>query len=232
MFTLSGRTSELTCDIFPPFDVSEGEWEIGLVDLATYNSIPNIEKDVNDKFYYTLEDKQQEIVIEEGSYEITDIESYILKKIDKSVNFKLKANTKTLKVEISCNVPIDFTKDNTIASLLGFKSQILEPGTHSSDKPEGVSILKVNSILVECSIARGSYQNGRETHLIYEFFPLVDVGYKIVQVQSNILYLPLNVQRINNITVTLKDQDGNLVNFRNEVITVRLHVRKRNGFGI
>jgi len=49
MFSLSGKGPIISCEVFPPLDVSDGEWEIGLVGLSTYNSVPNIEKDVNDK---------------------------------------------------------------------------------------------------------------------------------------------------------------------------------------
>lgn len=232
MFCLSGKGPVLTCEVFPPYDVSEGHWEIGLVDLATYNSIPNIEKDINDKFYYKVNGVEKFIVFEEGTYEIEDIEAYVLSKVDKSVEFKLKANSNTLKVQLSTNIEIDFTKAQTIRTLLGFNPQILKPGTYISDSPDGVNIIKVNVIRVECNIARGSFQNGHETHLIHEFFPLVQVGYKLVEVPATILYLPLNVQKINNITISLKDQDGNLVNFRDETISLRLHVRKNNGFSI
>lgn len=232
MFCLSGKGPVLSSEVFPPYDVSEGQWEIGLVDLSTYNSIPNIEKNVNDKFIYKFNNNEKHIVFEEGSYEIEDIEAYILSKVESGVELKLKANSNTLKVQLITNVEIDFTKEQTIGPLLGFSQKILNPGTHLSDSPDGVNIIKVNVIRVECNIARGSFQNGHETHLVHEFFPLVQTGYKLVEVPTTILYMPLNVQKINNITISLKDQDGFPVNFRNETISVRLHVRKNNGFGI
>lgn len=52
MFCISGRGSSLSCEIFPPFDCSKDNYVVGLVDLTTYNAIPNIEAGVNDKFYY------------------------------------------------------------------------------------------------------------------------------------------------------------------------------------
>ena len=38
--------------------------------------------------------------------------------------------------------------------------------------------------------------------------------------------MPISTKVINNIELRLVDQDGDLVNFREEVITVRLHLRK------
>ena len=79
MFCLTGRDSVLTCEVFPPFDVSDGQWEIGLVGFTTYNSIPNVEEGVNDKLYYG----DKEITKHEGSYEIEDFDKYFLEQIDK-----------------------------------------------------------------------------------------------------------------------------------------------------
>ncbi|WP_221935999.1 hypothetical protein, partial [Klebsiella pneumoniae] len=60
-----------------PIDVTSGAWELGLLELVTYNSIPNVETNVNDKFYYG----QKEITIPEGAYEIGDIEKYVKSKV-------------------------------------------------------------------------------------------------------------------------------------------------------
>lgn len=232
MFCISGKGSVISCSIFPPYDVSNGNYEIGLVDLMTYNTIPNIEKSKNNKFYYKFNNSEKIISIEEGSYEIEDISKYIKEKLESGIQFSLTPNTSTLKVEIDSNIEIDFSKPNSIGTLLGFKPQILKPGKHSSDSSDGVQIININTIRVECSIVRGSYQNGVESHILHEFFPLVGVGYKIIEVPGTILYLPLNVRTINNITVSLKDQNDKLINLRKEILSVRLHVRKQNGSSI
>lgn len=230
MFCLSGKGSRITCDMFPPYDVSNGEYVIGLVDLSTFNSIPNVETGVNDKFYYGKEGNS--ITIEEGSYEIEDLSNYIQGRLPNGLHLRLEANNNTLKTEIRCNEVIDFTKEKTIAPILGFTKKMLEPNkTHSSDAP--VNILKVNSIRVECNIVRGSFDNGVESHVIHEFFPQVEPGYKIVESPGTVIYLPLNVQKVHTITIELKDQDNRPVNLRGEILSVRLHIKKvGNGSGI
>lgn len=222
MFCLSGIAPLVSCEVFPPMDVSDGEYEIGLIDLSTYYTIPNIEKGKNDKFYCG----DREITIEEGAYEIENIEEYIRSALPKNIMFSLKANNNTLKSEIKCGRKIFFDRDNTIAPVLGFKKKELEAGKlHVSDLP--INIMKVNTIRVECNIVRGSFQNGIEGHVLHELYPEVPPGYKIVEKPSNVIYLPLNVQRVSNISVALKDQDGNLINFRKEPVSLRLHIRKR-----
>lgn len=228
MFCLSGQGSTISCELFPTLDLSKGDWEVGLVDLTTYNSIPNIEKGVNDKFYYG---NDGEITIDTGSYEIEDLEDVIRKNLKEGVTLSLKPNNNTLKAELNCNEWVHFERPNSVATLLGFNAQAYEPNkTHVSEGE--VNIVKVNVIRVECNIVRGSYDNGRESHVLHEFYPIVGPGFKIVEIPTTIIYLPVNVQRVSNITVQLKDQDGKLVNLRKEAVSLRLHLRQRYGNGI
>lgn len=230
MFSLNGNKSVITCEVFPPLQMDEGEWEIGLVDLTTFNSIPNIETGLNDKFIYG----GKEIIIDEGSYEISNIEAFILqylKENDPTVSFSLKANNNTLKAEISCSEEIDFQATRTIGPMLGFSQlKLAANGKHVSDQP--VDILRVSSVRVECNIVRGAFDNGREGHILHEFYLTVAPGYKVVEIPRTVIYLPLNVRTISNITVQLKDQNGKLVNFRGETISLRLHIRHSHGSDI
>ena len=60
---------------------------------------------------------------------------------------------------------------------------------------------------------------------LHEFFPAVPIGYKIIEVPSQVIYLPVTVKNIDKLQLRIVDQDGDLVNFRGEVITVRLHIK-------
>ena len=220
MFCLTG-TNRLSADVFPPI-VLDGSYEIGLVDLYTYNSIPNIEKDVNNRFYYG--NKYYEFP--EGSYELKDI-SRMLKK---HLNVQLISNTNTLKCELFSTEKVDFTKPYNIGSLFGFGPIVTEPNRwYYSSRP--VDVNRVNTIRVECNIVRGSYLNGVEGHVLHEFFPRVPSGYKIMETPPTIIYMPVNTQTIDHISLRIVDQDGRAVNFRGETITVRLNLRRRNNVG-
>ena len=232
MFSLSGLSPSISCDIFPPIDLRDGEYEIGLVDLTTYNSIPNIEKGVNDKFYYG---ENGEITIDEGSYELEELVTHINNKIGRSKFLTITANKNTLKAEMKCVEDVHFEKENSVGKMLGFKKQVykVDGKTKKHISENVINIITVNTIRVECNIARGSFENGREGHVLHEFYPTVGTGYKIVEVPNTIIYLPVNVQRINNLTVTLRDQNGRALNLRNEILSLRLHLRKRkNGSSI
>lgn len=241
--TLSGTSSLLEAQYFPPIELSsEKNYVLGLVELLTFNSIPNIDDGCN-KFYINHIDtvegglhKQQRdspflaieektITIPTGSYEIEDIECYLKKALQPDdITISLKANNNELSSELMCNHVVNFRPKDSIGRLLGFKPKLYKPDVvNKSELP--VSILKVNAIRVECNITTGAYINGDLVHTVHEFFPSIPPGYKIIEVPANVIYLPVAVQSIRDIQLRIVDQDGELINFRGETITVRLHVR-------
>lgn len=62
-------------------------------------------------------------------------------------------------------------------------------------------------------------------HILHMFYPTVPPGYKIIEVPSNVIYLPTNIKYIDEIILKIIDQDGNLINFKKEFVTVRLHLK-------
>ena len=73
---LSGNTSVLKANYFPPI-ILDGEFEVAVIFMETWNSIANITSK-NNKFYY---DQNKEITIPEGSYEISDIQKYLARQL-------------------------------------------------------------------------------------------------------------------------------------------------------
>lgn len=229
-FGLSGQSSVLKANYSPPLDLrdDDGEYVLGLISLETFNAIPNIDKN-NNKFYIGS------VILEipDGTYEISALNEYLQEAVRKQNeidrDFKcvltLDGNTSTLKCELKCTHTVDFTKENSLGNLLGFKNMILEANKkHVSPTP--VNILKVNVIKVECNIVTGAYHNDKRVHTIHEFSPSVPAGFKIIEIPQNVIYMPINTRVIDNIELRLTDQDGDLVNFRGEVITVRLHLKR------
>lgn len=220
--SLSSTSSILEAQFFPPIELSPSKnYVLGLVELLTFNTIPNI--DEKNKFY--ILEEEEPIQIPPGSYELDDIEKILKKRLSaKNIDFRLKANNNTLRSSIKCSHRIDFRPSDSLGYLLGFTPRILEADTfHTSDLP--VKILKINSLRVECNITTGAYSNGEKVHTIHEFFPAVPPGFKIIEVPRQVIYLPVTVKSINSIQLRIVDQDGNLVNFRKEVITIRLHLK-------
>lgn len=220
--SLSGTSSVLETHYFPPIELERDKsYVLGLVELLTFNSIPNVDLE-QDKFY--VDNKVIKLPI--GSYEISDIEHFLQKELKSDgIELSIKPNNNTLRSKIKCSHKIDFQPLDSIGRLLGFTQRVLQPyKSHVSDLP--VSILKVNALRVECNITSGAYINQKKVHTIHEFFPAVPPGYKIIEVPKQIIYLPVSVKVIDYLQLRIVDQNGDLVNFRGEVVTLRLHIKK------
>lgn len=227
--SLNGNTSELCVEFFPPLELDQSEsYECGLVYLKTFNSIPNVDKS-NNLFHFG----NNVIIIPEGTYEIEDIIRYLqyemtqMSKGDSEMIIDMKANTNTSKFMIfSPKLPIYFNRENSVGSLFGFSpTTVLEPNIiHWSDKP--IDILITNTIRVECSIVEGSFINNIPSHVIHEFSPTVPPGYQLIEAPTNIIYLPVKRNIIQRIAISLVNERGNLVNFRGENTSLRIHIRK------
>ncbi|ELT91025.1 hypothetical protein CAPTEDRAFT_186306 [Capitella teleta] len=102
----------------------------------------------------------------------------------------------TSKTSADGDYQIDFRPTNSISSLLGFNNEVFMPGSHDSTKV--VNILAVNSILVNVDVISGSYVN----------------GYKIVETPVNLVYLPITLDTIYSLESKVTDQDGKLLNLR------------------
>jgi hypothetical protein len=205
------------------------EYTLGLIGLHTYNSIPNIDVG-NNEFYY---DGDKKITIPPGVYEISDIETFLQNALagegasenEKKTAISLKPNNNTLKCEIISSFSIDFTQRDSIGRMLGFSARLLSANTkYESDLP--VNIIKVVTIRVDSNITTASYYDTRLSHTLFEFAPSVQPGYSMNIEPRNIIYLPINTTRIDNISLRLVDQSGDPVNFRGEQIVIRLELKR------
>ena len=113
----------------------------------------------------------------------------------RGIGIHIVPNNNNLCSAIFCNREINFEKADSIGHLLGLKPQTLKPNkVYQSDSP--VSIIRVNSLRIKCNVTTDAYINDRKVHTIREFFPFVPPGYKIVEVPSHVIYLPVAVKAI------------------------------------
>ena len=227
---LSSNSTDFTTVLDNPIQLGCDNWTAGLINLETYNSIPNITS-TNNAFTYSTDSgtSWKTVTLSTGAYEIDSINSEIerLMQTNGDSGIEILANVATLGSVINiapATHRVDLTVPNSLAATLGFTSTILSTGFNVS--PNIVNILTVNSILVHCDIMKDSYLNNMHYPTIYSFFPNVNPGYKIVQNPINIVYLPLHSKDIFKVRIWLTDQDLKPINLRGEKITIRMELKR------
>ena len=235
---VSNRSTKFITRFYPLIQLDpKKNWEMALVSLETYNSIPNIDSK-NNNFRYSPDNgtTYYNIDIPTGSYEITDINDYIQRIMKENGHYdsanntyyiSIQPNSNTLKSVLDINnvsYKVDFTTPNSIRSVLGFNSQIYSDGYNESENI--VNILNISSIRVTNDIINSSYVNSTTDNVIYSFFPNVPPGFKIVQEPHNLIYLPVTLNTISHMETKLVDQNGQLINLRDEELSIRFHIRE------
>ena len=234
-FILTGKSSDFTTCFNSVILDPTKQYEAALLSIDTYNSIPNIIEGKNNAFKYYNGEAWKTIFLSTGSYELESINNEIKRQLiangDIEMGIDITANISTLKSIVNINNPnckVDFGVPNSIGSVLGFET-LTDPviGHGYNVSPNIVDIIQVNSILVNIDIIMGSYVNGSSSPTIYSFYPNVAPGYKIVERPNpSLIYFPVSRHDISRMRVWLTDQNGNLVDFRWETITIRIYIRE------
>lgn len=247
--TFTGASSVLQADFFPEITLDpNGSYSCGLLDFTSYNSIPNIIAEKNNKFHfkYKVEEKKKDntinttvkektISLPTGAYEVEDILKYLRIElaIDK-ISLWYEINVAASKVRLQFSHQIDWV-NGTVLNVLGFnitKSPTFKKNqVYWSDTI--VKITDIDVIRIDCDIVSGSYINGRHCHTIHQFSHCkVSPGYKFIEVPQHIIYLPIKEKQLRSIQISIVDQNGDLIDFRGEQISCRIHIKKVDDYEI
>lgn len=235
---ISGNSTSLTSTFSPVINVPGGS-EIALVSLQLLNiSLTNdriLINNTNNTIRIVHEqDKLLDIQLPEKLYTVEDINNYICNEIGKhntTVKTKIYFNLILLgnkpKCRISCNYDVHFNVENSLAKPLGFEQKIFERFKnplelfHQSEKINYEII--TNSIKVKCNITKGSFDNGQQSHSIYEYFPQNRLNTEVVESPINLIYYQLKTLVIKTIKIDLVDQNNNPITYLIGQVTVILH---------
>ena len=224
---VNGKGSSIQTTFNPPLMFPEDcRYEIACCRVETYYSFPNIDE-TNNKVQISLDNGKNWIQLElpTGCYEIKAINT-TLKRLLNEMGAGLIPNRNTLQSIITLNhVWMDFGNGNkgSLRSVFGFDGKIYKDGTHESEHI--VNILRVNSIMIHCDVITLSRKNGIASPIIYSFFPNVSPGQKIVNRPRNLIYLPLTLSVISQMTVWITDQSDEALDTRGEELTITFHIR-------
>ena len=155
----------------------------------------------------------------------------------------LKATLKFGKPGPTTRYWVDFSVNNSLASVLGFNKEEytyveriedpIDPDkvTSYTDYYESENLVRIDdvtSIRITNDIIGDSYSNGKSVNDIYAFLPDVSPGFKIIEKPIHLFYYPIVVNKISRIETKIVDQKGNLIDFRGEDIIIRFHVREKS----
>ncbi len=236
---VSGIGSRLRTRYNPPleFDTKENAgYEISLLRLESYFSFPNITTSQNSLRVSVDSGKNWLLVqIPIGCYDIESINTVLQRQLKEKTGEKeeahviVEANVNTLKCVLDIRddaTIVDFNIDNSLRLVLGFDAKQYS-GAKRYQSESIVNILSVNTILVHTDIIGSSRINGVAAPVIYNFFPNVSPGEKIVSQPRHLIYMPLTMSIIPSMTCWLTDQKLREIDLRGEELTLTFHVRKR-----
>ena len=107
-------TSRFTYNFIKEIPLESDKYEIGLLSLETYYSIPNITEGVNSNFRYSIDNQVswKSISVSTGSYEVKTLGDEIITKLGTdATNFTITPDIATLKcrIKLSATAAIDFS---------------------------------------------------------------------------------------------------------------------------
>ena len=238
-YILKGKGSDITINFPEPIVIPTHthEGKVGLKNLVLYNNIPNVTENKNNKLRIKVPTEAEFITfsLDTGAYELSMINEQIqefiqvkypaLKDVEK--NFKLIGNDATSRCEfiIKADYGVDFNVDHSLNELLGFEKTDKHFGRGRFIAPHVAKIVKVTSLIVNCSISESNYINSEQVPFIYNTTIDVPSGYRLMREISNIAYKRLTTSQISSIRVWLVDQDNELLNILNDDLLVTLSLR-------
>ena len=236
---VKGQGSDISCDFYEPIDIPIEEYDakIGVKNFSTFNNIPNIVAEKNNKLKIRIPESMtwEVFSLPTGAYELSVIAEHIVEWIeikypdlpDVEGKFKLIGNDATSKAEFifKDNYGVDFDVDSSMCELLGFSRNVKceGKGIHSGDNI--VDITTVSQLVFNCNITSSNYINGKEMPFLYNCTVDVPAGYRLTRELTDISYKRLTTSQISHIRVWIVDQDGSPVNLRKDELTITLSLK-------
>lgn len=215
-FTIRGEGPEVTVYFNPPIQLGQCNHLLGLVSFESYNRIQTVSEGSN-AFYYD----NHTLSIPAGTYSVDDIAEHIESVLISEFGadefltgkrwFRLRANNATNRCSIDSSFKIDFkSQPNSIGPLLGFSPKILEPKVHHlSDNP--IKLLEEHHVTITCNIITDVFINHKPSHTLHDFIITDGGGFIIREVPKTILYHPVSVRSISDITLRLVNKHNQLL---------------------
>ncbi len=223
------RFSNLRLD----YDNSIG-YEVALINASLYYNYHNVsEYNGNNLFKYNNGTLDKVITIPDGIYTFTQlidtIEDGITGEGDVKANLVIVTSNITGRVTISLlnSYTVSFSGTD-LHTIFGFnKNQVLtgatNVGDHHADITNGVSSVSINS-----SLTNESYENGKNSDVIYTFSPSAEPGSLVNITPSQPVYIKTNLHGgdlLRQVRISIEDGLSRPVNLNNESVSILLDLK-------
>jgi hypothetical protein len=223
--TINKTANSITCYFNPSIDLDpKKRWEMRLLQANIVYCSPNITSK-NNVFSYTYDSIVYTHTFDTGLYSLVDINSQIARWTVQDTGitfFSFQANEATSTTLIyfsTANTSIDCTISNCIMGILGFpvSSGHLTCSVDSYiQSPSPIMLNSLQQFLISCSVINGVYQNSQLSNILCGV-PINVAPYSINNFQPiHPTRCTVFVNRIDTLTITLLDQNGNNIDFTNE----------------
>ena len=234
-FILKGSGADLSLNLPEAVNIPEGyEASIGLKNFSTYNTIPNVQKNVNNaiRIQTPASPEWKTFHLETGAWELISIAESLytwiehqwprLQDVRKDFNLSGEIATSRCVFTFKNEYGVDFNVENSMCTLLGFRKtdRISGRGIHKASQI--ANIARVTQLLFHCNIVETSWFNDVHVPLLYNCVVDVPSGYRLFRDVQNISYKKLNTPSIHFIHLWLEDQDRRLVDIRKDLLMVTL----------
>jgi len=219
---ISPLGNQVIVNLNPPILLDEKKkFELRLLNANIVYCMPNVSSN-NNTLTYIFQGITHNIIFDNGLYSLDDINITVGLYTAIGNNggdgslIQFEADEATSKIYCffsQAHVIIDCGAGNSIMPMLGFPASSGQIGglIIASWIKSAVSaqLNAIQNILIKCDITTGSYTNSQMSNIISVVVPNVGSYSTIIYYPVHPVRCPINVARIDSITFTLVDQNGN-----------------------
>ena len=215
----------------------EKNYEIALVQYSMPYSWHNISSKYNNNILtYTTNNgsSYQTLTISNGNFSVEELQDYISAQLgNNSIFFQANFNTGRVELVLDPNFGVDFSAANSFRTILGFNSSIVlnstaspttNSATNNADINRGIEAISIHTDLVD---PKNSLLNDKFSSSCFSFVPKTAPNTILAENISNPIYVGVSIHgQVNNISFSIRDNLGNLVDLEGESVTLTFHIRE------
>lgn len=239
-------SSNFQVNFVPPIELGSLGYEVALLKLDTWFTSQNVigktivwssDNGVTphtitiENGNYTIEDINILLALDQRAKGVTDVDG-ITGEITYGIVLEANYNTNKARIKIDNSVgsgyqfTVDLTAANNLSVFLGFTPANITSTTSSDTIPQVNG--DVDQWQLRCSLIRNSFENGKNSDILFNFVPEVPPSAHITINPLHLSYFQVNTSTINSIRFRLTDQNGNDIDLAGEDMVITLILRKKS----